>query len=261
MYRFFIQAYQVTMNPAASAEEAGNPQPAVGSLYIDGEDYNHIHHVLRMHPGEIIDCVDEDRMAYRCRIREYTEDRVICDVLKKHVPETELDNVITLYMGLPKSDKPELIIQKAVELGAVRVVPMLTARTVVRLDAKRAEKKRQRWQNVAEAAAKQSKRAMIPEVDSVMTFSEALQDAGKNEVNLIPYEQETDISKTRTLIRKIQKGQPVGVFVGPEGGFEESEIEAAKAAGVQPITLGRRILRAETACITILSILMYELDR
>jgi 16S rRNA (uracil1498-N3)-methyltransferase len=138
---------------------------------------------------------------------------------------------------------------------------MITTRTVVKLDAQRAGKKQIRWQNVAEAAAKQSKRAMIPEIDRVMNFREALQDARENDVNLIPYEQETDISRTRTLIRTIQKGQSVGVFVGPEGGFEESEIEAAKAAGVRPITLGRRILRAETACITILSILMYELDR
>lgn len=249
MYRFFIQAEQVDMNTSP------------GTLYITGEDYNHIRNVLRMRPGEIIDCVDEDRMAYECRIRDYTEDRVICDVLKKHVPETELDNPIVLYMGLPKSDKPELVIQKAVELGAVRIVPMITARTVARPDAGRAGKKRRRWQTIAEAAAKQSKRAMIPEVDRVMTFSEALDDAGANTVNLIPYEQETDISKTRALIRGIKTGESVGVFVGPEGGFEEREIEDAKKRGIHPITLGRRILRAETACITILSILMYELDR
>lgn len=258
MYRFFIQAEQVTMNPS---DGDGTKEGTVGTLYIDGEDVNHIRNVLRMHPGEIIDCVDEDRMAYRCRIREYEEDRVICDILEKHAPETELENPITLYMGLPKSDKPELVIQKAVELGAVRIVPMITRRTVVRVDEKRAEKKHERWQAVAESAAKQSKRAMIPEVGPIISYSEALKDAAKNEVNLIPYEQERDIAKTREIIRGIRPGQSVGVFVGPEGGFEEQEIEDAKKIGVRPVTLGRRILRAETACITILSILMYELDR
>lgn len=260
MYRFFIQAEQVKMNPPSEGETGREPA-ATGALYIDGEDVNHIRNVLRMRPGEIIDCVDEDRMVYRCRIRDYEDEHVICDILKKHAPETELDNPITLYMGLPKSDKPELVIQKAVELGAVRIVPMITRRTVARPDEKRAEKKRQRWQSVAESAAKQSKRAMIPEVGTVISYSEALKDAERNEVNLIPYEQETDIEKTRQLIRGITPGQSVGVFVGPEGGFEKQEIEEAGKRGIHPITLGRRILRAETACITILSILMYELDR
>lgn len=256
MYRFFILAEQVNRSP----ERKSGQDASEGSLFIRGEDVNHIRNVLRMHPGEVIDCVDEDRLAYRCRIREYTEDEVICDILETHIPDTELDNPITLYMGLPKSDKPELVIQKAVELGAVRIVPMVTRRTVARPDKQRAGKKKQRWQNVAEAAAKQSKRAMVPSVSDVMTFSAALSDAKKLDVKLIPYEQAADIKKTRALIRAIRFGQSVGVFIGPEGGFEEQEVRQAEDAGVRPITLGRRILRAETACITILSILMYELD-
>ncbi len=244
MYRFFIQSENVS------------PE----SLSILGDDVNHIKNVLRMRPGEIIDCVDEDRLAYRCEIAELTDEEIICRILERHEPETELKNKITLYMGLPKSDKPELVIQKAVELGAARIVPVITKRTVVKLDAKKAQKKVERWQGIAEAAAKQSKRAVIPEVGAVIRYKDALLEASKDDVILIPYEQESDIERTRALVRDIKQGQSISVFVGPEGGFEEQEVQDALEGGASSITLGRRILRAETACITILSILMYELD-
>ncbi len=244
MYRFFIQSEHVTES----------------TLSIVGDDVNHIRNVLRMHPGEIIDCVDEDRLAYRCSVKELLEDEIICDILERHIPETELSNRITLYMGLPKSDKPELVIQKAVELGAARIVPVITKRTVVKLDAKKAAKKTERWQAIAEAAAKQSKRAVIPEVGPVMTYREALAEAETDDVILLPYENESGIGYTRETIRAVQPGESISVFVGPEGGFEESEVMLAREAGAKTITLGRRILRAETACITILGILMYELE-
>lgn len=244
MYRFFIQSANVSAN----------------QLSIFGEDVNHIKNVLRMKPGEVIDCVDEDRTAYRCRVSALSEDEVVCDILERHRPDTELKNRITLYMGLPKSDKPELVIQKAVELGAAKVVPVVTKRTIVRLDAKRAKNKQTRWQTVAEAAAKQSKRAIIPEVGEVISFKEALKEASGDDHIFIPYEQEKNITRTRELFRSIKGGESVSVFIGPEGGFEESEIDEAKAAGAVPITLGHRILRAETACIAVLAMLMYELD-
>lgn len=244
MYRFFIQSVNV-----------GSDQ-----LSIFGEDVNHIKNVLRMKPGEVIDCVDEDRTAYRCRVCELSDEEVVCDILERHRPDTELKNRITLYMGLPKSDKPELVIQKAVELGAAKIVPVVTKRTIVRLDAKRAKSKQTRWQAVAEAAAKQSKRAVIPEVGEVISFKEALKEASGDDHLFIPYEQEKNIARTRELFRSIQSGESVSVFIGPEGGFEESEIDEAKAAGAVPITLGHRILRAETACIAVLAMLMYELD-
>ncbi len=244
MYRFFIQSETVSSS----------------ELSIVGEDVNHIKNVLRMKAGEIIDCVDEQQDAYRCRIRELHEDEIICDILQRHVPDTELKSRITLYMGLPKSDKPELIIQKAVELGASCIVPVVTKRTVVKLDEKKAKKKVERWQAIAEAAAKQSKRAVIPTVGDVIFYKEALQKASSDDVVLIPYEKESDISRTREIIRGIHRGQSVSVLIGPEGGFEESEVEAAIAVGAKSITLGHRILRAETACMTILGILMYELD-
>lgn len=248
MYRFFIQSGQVGL------KETG------GSLSITGSDVNHISNVLRMKVGEVIDCVDETGRAYLSRISSFSDQEVTCEILEVHDPKTELANSITLYMGLPKSDKPELIIQKAVELGADRIVPVVTRYTVVKLDQKKAEKKRQRWQAVAEAAAKQSKRAIIPEVAGIMSFREALEEAKDLDVLLLPYEREEGISHTRKVIRDIQKGQSLGVFVGPEGGFSREEVDQAVAYGAETISLGHRILRAETACITVLGILMYELD-
>lgn len=244
MYRFFIQ------------EEAVSGD----YLTITGEDYNHIKNVLRIKCGEKLEAVDEDRFLYLCRVEEYGENEVRCAIEERRRPDTELPCEMTLYMSLLKSDKPEFVIQKAVELGAVRVVPVITKRTIVRLDEKKAVSKRRRWQAVAEAAAKQSKRAVIPVVSDVLSFEDALKEAASSDVLLIPYEQEKDISRTRDILRHIKKGMSIAAFIGPEGGFEAEEVAAVEAVGGKSITLGRRILRAETAAVTMLSILMYELD-
>ena len=244
MYRFFISSEAVTD----------------GALAITGEDVNHAKNVLRMRVGEELEAVDEDRFLYHCRILELTEEEIRCEILKKEEPDSELASSVTLFMGLPKGDKFELILQKAVELGVSEVVPVLTKRTVSRPEPKKVESKRKRWQAIAEAAAKQSKRAVIPEVGGLVSFAEALKRAGEFDVLLIPYEQETDISRTRSLLREIPAGSRIGVFIGPEGGFEPSEVEAAQDMGARSLTLGRRILRAETAAIVTLGILMYELE-
>ncbi len=244
MYRFFIQAQQVNDD----------------TLTITGEDVNHIKNVLRMKMGEQLEAVDEDRFLYLCKIDSLDEEGVHCQILDRKKPETELPNPVTLYMGLTKSDKPDFVIQKAVELGAVRIVPVTTRRTVVKLDAKKAAARQKRWQTIAEAAAKQSKRAVIPEVGAIMPFEEAVKEAAASDVLLIPYEQETGIARTRDILRGIRRGESVAAFIGPEGGFEPSEVELVKSCGGKSITLGRRILRAETAAVTMLSILMYELD-
>ena len=244
MYRFFISSEAVTD----------------GALAITGEDVNHAKNVLRMRVGEELEAVDEDRFFYHCRILELTEEEIRCEILKKEEPDSELASSVTLFMGLPKGDKFALILQKAVELGVSEVVPVLTKRTVSRPEPKKAESKRKRWQAIAEAAAKQSKRAVIPEVGGLVSFAEALKRAGEFDVLLIPYEQETDISRTRSLLREIPAGSRIGVFIGPEGGFEPSEVKAAQDMGARSLTLGRRILRAETAAIVTLGILMYELE-
>lgn len=172
----------------------------------------------------------------------------------------ELSSRLILYQGLPKGDKMELIVQKAVELGVSRIVPVSLKRCVVKLDAKKAEAKRRRWQAVAESAAKQSGRSVIPQVDPVMTLEEALRDAKALDFRLIPYECARGMEEARSVLGKIQKGRSTGVFIGPEGGFEKSEVEAAVEAGAHPISLGRRILRTETAGICILSVLMFHLE-
>ena len=162
MYRFFISSEAVTD----------------GALAITGEDVNHAKNVLRMRVGEELEAVDEDRFLYHCRILELTEEEIRCEILKKEEPDSELASSVTLFMGLPKGDKFELILQKAVELGVSEVVPVLTKRTVSRPEPKKAESKRKRWQAIAEAAAKQSKRAVIPEVGGLVSFAEALKRAG-----------------------------------------------------------------------------------
>lgn len=154
----------------------------------------------------------------------------------------------------------ELIIQKAVELGAFEVIPVSVKRCVVKLDEKKAANKTGRWQGIAEAAAKQSKRAVIPKVHSVMSMKEAIAYAQDMEVKIIPYELAEDMQHTKRIIEAVQPGQRIAVFIGPEGGFEESEIQSALEAGIEPVTLGRRILRTETAGFTVISWLMYYLE-
>ena len=154
----------------------------------------------------------------------------------------------------------ELIIQKAVELGAYEIVPVATKRAIVKLDAKKEASKLKRWQAIAEGAAKQSGRMMIPRISEVKTFGEALQIAKELDVNVIPYECARGMDGTREIFSSIKPGMSVGIFIGPEGGWEESEVEKAKELDVKPVTLGRRILRTETAGLTTLSILMYLLE-
>ena len=154
----------------------------------------------------------------------------------------------------------ELIIQKAVELGAYEIIPVETKRCVVKLDGKKAAKKVERWQQIAESAAKQSKRMLIPNVHQVLSFKEALKYAEAMDIRLIPYELAKGMQETKEILAAIEQGQSIGIFIGPEGGFEEKEVEAAISEGAKPITLGKRILRTETAGLAILSVLMFQLE-
>ena len=154
----------------------------------------------------------------------------------------------------------ELIIQKCVELGVTEVIPVATKRAVVKLDEKKKKQKVQRWQGISEAAAKQSKRGIIPQVHEVLTFSQALEYAKNMDVKMIPYELAEGMQATKELIAGIQEGQSVAVFIGPEGGFDENEVEAARELGITPVSLGRRILRTETAGMTVLAFMIYALE-
>lgn len=244
MYRFFVEEHQI--------------EPT--RIHITGSDVNHIRNVLRMKPGEEILVSAQGKLEYRCRIEELGEEEVTAVILYAMESDLELPADIYLFQGLPKGDKMEFIIQKAVELGVHEVIPVASRRCVVKLDEKKARNKTARWQGISESAAKQSKRMIVPEIHPVMNFSEALQYAKKLDLILVPYELAKGIGHTRELFSSIRPGQSVGIFIGPEGGFEEEEIRQAVDAGAMPITLGRRILRTETAGMTVLSILMYLME-
>lgn len=229
-------------------------------LTIVGDDVNHMKNVLRMRSGEAFTAADENGIFYRCEVEELDKQQVTAKILWKEEGSSELSSKIYLFQGLPKSDKMELIIQKAVELGAYQIVPVATRRAIVKLDAKKEASKLKRWQAIAEGAAKQSGRMLIPEISEVKTYKEALQMAKQLDVNVIPYECAKGMAGTREIFQSIKPGMSVGIFIGPEGGFEESEVEMAKELGITPVTLGKRILRTETAGLTTLSILMYLLE-
>ena len=229
-------------------------------IYVEGSDVNHMKNVLRMKTGEELTIGDGDGWLYVCVVESYEEDMAVLKILEKKKDESELPSKIYLFQGLPKADKMELIIQKAVELGVYQVIPVAMKRCVVKLDDKKAASKITRWQGIAEAAAKQSKRGIIPQITKVMTFAQALEYSSTAQVRLVPYELAEGMDRTREIIEQIQPGQEVAIFIGPEGGFDEAEIGKAIEAGMQPITLGKRILRTETAGMTVLSILMYHLE-
>lgn len=249
MYHFFVESCQVT--------------PDLKKVEITGSDYNHIANVLRMQKGEQFSVSirgDDEGKEIFYEIEEITSASVIGNLCFVEEAGNELPSRIYLFQGLPKVDKMELIIQKAVELGAYQIIPMATRRCVVKLDEKKAESKIKRWQAISEAAAKQSKRAIIPEVTMPMTFKQAVEMAKSMDVKLIPYENAKGMEETRRIIEEIEPGKDIAVFIGPEGGFSEQEIELCMDNKILPITLGKRILRTETAGFTIISWLMYHLE-
>lgn len=228
---------------------------------ITGKDVNHIKNVLRMKPGEEISVSTTDSSSeYRCIVKSLSEEAVVCDLAFIKEEGNELPSKIFLFQGLPKADKMEMIIQKAVELGAYEVIPVEMKRSVVKLDEKKASSKIQRWQGISEAAAKQSKRTIIPKVTMPKTFKEAVDYAKDLEIKLLPYEMAEGPEHTREVFDSIKPGQSVAIFIGPEGGFDTSETEYAKENGFEIITLGKRILRTETAGMAVISYLMLSLE-
>lgn len=230
-------------------------------VVITGSDVNHIRQVLRMKPGEEIAVSNgTDGREYRCSVEEFTPDSVICALRFIKEDGLELPAQVTLFQALPKADKMEFIVQKMVELGAYRIVPVATKRCVVKLDDKKAKAKVMRWQTIAEAAAKQSKRRIIPQVGEVCSLREALAQAASMDVKLMPYELSEGMGETRRLIESVGAGQRIAIFIGPEGGFDPEEVALAQEAGVCPVTLGKRILRTETAGLCVMAWLMYRLE-
>lgn len=230
------------------------------SVVITGEDVNHVKNVLRLKENDELIVSDGRGRDYHCRISGITNEEVVADICDICDNFSELSTEITLFQGFPKGDKMELIIQKTVELGVTRIVPIMTKRTVVKLDDKKAKKKTERYNMIAESAAKQSGRGMIPEVTMPVSFAEAVSMAEKLDMNIIPYEEAEGVEYSRNIIKSIKGKKSLGIFIGPEGGFAREEVEKALDAGASAITLGHRILRTETAGMAVISIIMFELE-
>ena len=245
MYRFYVDQDQI-------GEEF---------ITIKGTDVNHIKNVLRMRTGEkLIICNGQGKDFY-CIIADMSLDCIQVQIEEEVETASELKTKLYLFQGLPKKDKMELIIQKAVELGVYEIIPVITKRTIVKIeDKKKEQKKMERWQSISLSAAKQSMRGLIPTIKEPMSYKEALKYAKSLDSSVIPFEHAKGMEETKKQIRQMKGKQSVGIFIGPEGGFEDDEIENAISEGVAPITLGKRILRTETAGLAILSILMYELE-
>lgn len=243
MFNFFVDAQARTAD----------------SFIITGADCNHIKNVLRMVVGDVL-LVSVEGKSHLCIISEINDRGVIAEIEQEDYQSTELPVKIHLFQGLPKSDKMELIIQKCVELGVASITPVEMAYCVVKLDDKKKSGKVSRWQAIAESAAKQSKRNCIPAVNEVLSFEQMLSDVQNLDLFLVPFENAEGMKPTKEALSYIKSGMEIGILIGPEGGFNEREIEKTEAVGGKTISLGSRILRTETAAITAVSMCMLHTE-
>lgn len=241
MARFFVKPEQINEN----------------TVIITGPDVKHISHVLRMQPGRQLTVLDGQGNAYLAEITAIDKEQVTCRLLDREQLHTEPNIKITLVQGLPKGDKLESIIQKCTEIGVQRIIPLAARRSVVKLEGKKASERRERWQRVAEEAAKQCRRTVIPEVTNLSTWDEVIKNINPGALLLLPWEDEKN-TPLRQVLQEVDYPGEVYIFVGPEGGFETEEVNKASAAGGHKITLGPRILRTETAGPTALAMVLYH---
>lgn len=228
-------------------------------LIIDNEDVNHISRILRLKEGDGITVCDGRGFDYRAVIHSIEPKKIVCSIAEKTKSVTEPNIEVTLFQGLPKASKMDYIIQKTTELGIAKIVPCAMSRCVAKLENQKAEaKKVDRWQKVAEAAAKQSGRGVIPEIAMPVSIDEAIKEMQECDICFAPYECE-DKTNLHEVLTSVKEPKKAGFIIGPEGGFDLSEIEKIKAAGIKTVTLGKRILRTETAGEAVLAMLMYEI--
>lgn len=227
---------------------------------IEGEDVKHISKVLRCKLGEKLEICDKNNNEYICEITNIDKSIVNLDILEKIDIEREAKLHVKLYQGLPKAPKMEIILQKLTEVGVEEIILVQTKRTVVKVDDKKEDKKFERWERIIYEAAKQSKRGKIPKLRGVLSFREALEDMEKNDINICPYENERTVSIKQALKNSNSDIESIGIFVGPEGGFAEEEIEKIQVNNCSVVSLGPRILRTETASVVASTIALYELS-
>ncbi len=220
-----------------------------GRFYINGSDHNHIKNVLRMKQGDEF-LISFNAASHLCVLESIDEYNAVAKIICENYQSTELPVHIHLFQGLPKSDKLEFIIQKCTELGVNEITPIEMNRCVVKLEEKKKKSKTERWQAIAESAAKQSKRNIVPVINPVQTFSELMKKTEEFDVFLVPYESEDGMNSTRHALSKIKSGSKIAILIGPEGGFDDKEIEICRSKHTDIISLGKRILRTETAAVT-----------
>ena len=225
---------------------------------IEGEDVKHISRVLRCRENDKLEVCDMENNEYICEIKEINKDNILLDIIEKVNIKRESNLKVKLYQGMPKGTKMELILQKLTEIGVDEIVLVQAKRSVTKIDNKKEDKKIERWERIIYEAAKQSKRAKIPKLTGVLTFKEALADMQNNDLNICPYENERTISIKEAI--KDSSANTIGIFVGPEGGFEEEEVEKIQEIDGKVVSLGPRILRTETASVVASSIVLYELS-
>lgn len=246
MYKFFVSNNQIRDK----------------EVNIIGEDVNHIKNVLRLNIGEKLTICNKDTAkSYIATIMNISKEKVMCNIIEENASTTEATVNVDLFQGLPKSDKLECIIQKTTELGVKHIYPVALERCVVKIDKKDENKKISRWQKIAESAAKQSKRDFIPIVENIINLENICKSISKYDIILLAYENEEN-NTIKQELQKIHKRENVniGVVIGPEGGFTEKEVKALISAGAKCVTLGKRILRTETAPIVMLSDIVYEFE-
>jgi len=246
MPKFFVKENQINEN----------------KVILIGEDVKHIANVLRKETGENLNICNIDTSEnFLCQITKIDKENIECEVIEKLKSETEPNTEITIFQGLPKAEKMELIIQKCTELGVTTFVPVTMERCVVKLDNKTENKKIERWQKIAETAAKQSGRDIIPKIENLVNLKKVCNLIEKYDIVLLAYENEEKCTLKEVLNNvKNMHNLRVGVIIGPEGRIKSKEVEELKKAGAKTITLGKRILRTETVGISMTSIILYELD-
>ena len=227
-------------------------------ITLSEEDSAHLARVLRADIGDMITVCDDIGTEYEAEIFYISKKEVKAKITDYKKSATEAKVEVTIFQGLPKGSKMELIIQKCVEIGVCRIVPMATVRAVVKINDEKSAGKVKRWNKIAEEAAKQSGRGIIPVVEAPLSFKEAAGKASEFDMAIIAYEQH-DKADIKTYLRS-KTPKKIAVYIGPEGGFDEEEIKIAEDSGIYAVSLGKRILRTETAPIALLSVIMYEYD-
>lgn len=232
-------------------------------IYITGNDFKHISSVLRLKPKDNIHIGNmETGENYLCEILNFENEQITTRIIEKLKEKKEMPVEIHILQGLPKSGKMELIIQKNVELGVSKIIPIQMDRCVVKLNSKDEIKKNERWNKIAEAAAKQCERDIVPTVEMPIKTDEIEKIKNEYDVIIIAYENE----KTETLknilteLKEKKQAIKIGVLIGPEGGISEREISMLNAPNIKKVTIGKRILRTETASLAISSMIMYEFE-